>query len=165
MLGNMKKDNYLHRNLIVIFISALLIYIGFFHEIMRLDRDDFVDIDYETMKEYEIAKYGRVNNKINRQFLRCDQHKIGKAKGCQKIGDHYDGDSIMTLHPSQSVQVIENGQYVDKYFTFFTLKPEAHTLCKEGRCNPGQRDGLSINDINDIKILYGTSCGKKIVRC
>ena len=132
---------------------------------MRKDRDDFVDIDYKAMEQYEIALYGYVKNQMNKQFERCDQHRIGKKRGCQQIGANYDGDSIMNYPPSKKVQVIENGQYVDKYFTFFTLKPEAHALCEEGRCNPGQRDGLSINDINEIKLLYGTSCGKKIVRC
>ena len=129
---------------------------------MRLDRDDFVDIDYDAMKNYEIAKYHRVKNKINKQYLRCDQHKIGKVRGCQKIGDHYDGDSIMNYNPVQTVQTEENGQYVDKNFTLFTLKPEAHALCKNGRCKPGQRDGLSLNDIKEIQILYGTTCGEKI---
>ena len=132
---------------------------------MRLDRDDFVDIDHDAMKNYEIAKYHRVKNKINKQYLRCDQHKIGKERGCQKIGAHYDGDSIMNYPPVQTVQIIENGHYVDKNFTLFTLKPEAHALCKNGLCNPGQRDGLSPNDINEIRILYGATCGTKLLSC
>ena len=91
-----------------------------------------------------------------------DRSKIGKKKGCQQIGENYDGDSIMNYPPVRTVQIIENGQYVDKNFTLFTLKPEAHALCKNGRCNPGQRDGLSLNDIKEIQILYGTTCGEKI---
>ena len=129
---------------------------------MRLDRDDYVDIHYDAMKQYEIALYGRVKNKINKEYLRCDQHKIGKQKGCQEIGAHYDGNSILNYPPEVKAQVIENGKYVDKYFTLFTLKPEAHALCKGGVCNPGQRDGLSLNDIKEIQILYGTTCGEKI---
>ena len=129
---------------------------------MRKDRDNFVDIDYKAMEQYEIARYGYVRNKINNEFERCDRHKIGKKKGCQQIGANFDGDSIMNYPPSKKVQVIENGQYVDKYFTLFTLKPEAHALCKNGHCNPGQRDGLSFNDIKEIQILYGTTCGEKI---
>ena len=129
---------------------------------MRLDRDDFVDIDYDAMKNYEIAKYHRVKNKINKQYLRCDQHKIGKERGCQKIGAHYDGDSILNYPPEVKAQIIENENFVDKYFTLFTLKPEAHALCKNGVCNPGQRDRLSFNDIKEIQILYGTTCGEKI---
>ena len=129
---------------------------------MRKDRDKFVDIDYKAMEQYEIALYGYVKNKIKNQFARCDQHKAGKKKGCQQIGANYDGDSIMNYPPVRTVQIIENGQYVDKNFTLFTLKPEAHALCKNGRCNPGQRDGLSLNDIKEIQILYGTTCGEKI---
>ena len=129
---------------------------------MRKDRDDFVDIDYKAMEQYEIALYGYVKNQMNKQFERCDQHRIGKKRGCQQIGANYDGDSIMNYHPSQKVQVRENGQLVDKYFTLYTLKAEAHVLCKNGRCNPGQRDGLSLNDIKEIQILYGTTCGEEI---
>ena len=129
---------------------------------MRLDRDEFVNIDYKAMEQYEIAKYRRVKKKINKQYTKCDQHNIGKKKGCKEIGANYDGDSIMNYPPVQTVQIIKNGQYVDKNFTLFTLKPEAHALCKNGRCNPGQRDGLSLNDIKEIQILYGTTCGEKI---
>ena len=131
---------------------------------MRLDRDEFVNIDYKAMEQYEIAKYGRVKKKINKQYSKCDQHKIGKKKGCQEIGANYDGDSIMNYSPTEKVQVIENGQYVYKSFTLFTLKPKAHALCKNGHCNPGQRDGLSPNDINEIRILYGATCGTKFLR-
>ena len=132
---------------------------------MRLDRDEFVNIDYKAMEQYEIAKYGSVKKRINKQYTRCDLHKIGKNKGCQEIGANYDGDSIMNYSPTEKVQVVENGQFVYKSFTLFTLKPEAHALCKNGLCNPGQRDGLSPNDINEIRILYGATCGTKLLSC
>ena len=124
-----------------------------------MDRNEYVDIDFEKIKEFEIAESGgRITNKTKRQFMRCDQIKIGKRKGCRRIGT-YDGDSIMHYPPTLTAQVVENGDYVDKTFTVFTLKEEAHALCVGGRCDPGQRDGLSANDIKDIKTLYGTTCG------
>ena len=137
-----------------------MILIGFYHEITRLDRNNYVDIDFEAIKQFEIAESnGRVTGKTQRQFKRCDQTKIGKKKGCQQIGT-YDGDSIMHYPPTLTTQVIENGAFVDKTFTVFTLKEEAHALCKGGRCSPGQRDGLSNDDIIDIKTRYKTTCGK-----
>ena len=38
--------------------QIILLWLGFFHEMMRKDRDDFVDLDYKAMEQYEIAKYG-----------------------------------------------------------------------------------------------------------
>ena len=130
---------------------------------MRLDRDTYVDIDYQAMELYEIAKYGSVKNKTKNQYLRCDQHMIGKNRGCQKIGE-FDGDSILMYPPTLTAPVLVNGQTVDKNFTAFTLKASAHKLCEGGKCHPGQRDGLSRTDITDIKELYGTTCGKNDIR-
>ena len=130
---------------------------------MRLDRNSYVNIDYKAIEEYEIALYGRVTNLMKNQYLRCDQHKIGKKKGCQNIGE-FDGDSILTYPPTLTAPVLVKGRTVDKNFTVFTLKASAHALCDGGRCNPGQRDGLSRADITDIAILYGTTCGKNIIK-
>ena len=102
---------------------------------------------------------GRVTNKTLRQFERCDRSKIAKTKGCQPLGQ-YDGDSIMHYPPTLSAQVRENGKLVNKTFTVFKLKDAADSLCEGGRCHPGQRNRLSIGDINKIKIFYNTTCGK-----
>ena len=61
---------------------------------MRLDRDNYVDIDFQAIEKYEIAKTGSVKNTTKNQYLRCDEHKIGKTRGCRKIGE-FDGDSIL----------------------------------------------------------------------
>ena len=134
-------------------------FLGFYHEATRQDRDNFVNIDFEEIKRFEKAIYGNITNKERRNYIRCDQTKIAKSKGCQSIGA-YDGNSIMHYPPTRTVQVIENGSYVNKTFRVLTLKPEAHALCKGGRCNPGQRNGLSVNDVSDIATLYNTFCGK-----
>ena len=130
---------------------------------MRLDRNSYVDIDYKAIEEYEIALYGRVKNKTKNQYLRCDQHKIGKNRGCQEIGE-FDGDSILMYPPTLTAPVLVNGKTVDKKFTVYTLKAAAHDLCEGGQCNPGQRDGLSRTDITDIETLYGTTCGKNVIQ-
>ena len=114
------------------------------------------------MEEYELALNGRVTKRTEKQYSRCDRSKLGKRKGCQEIGT-YDGDSIMHYPPTLTAPVLDlNGNTVDRSFTVFTLKQSAHALCKDGRCSPGQRNGLSLNDIIDIQTLYGTTCGKKI---
>ena len=127
----------------------------------RLDRDRFIDIDFEAIKQFEIAIFGRVTNRQKKQYTKCDQTKIAERKGCQPIGV-YDANSIMHYPTELTTKVIENGSYVDKTFTFMTLKQEAHDLCEDGRCTPGQRNGLSANDISDIASLYQTTCGKQI---
>ena len=134
-------------------------FIGFYHEVTRLDRDDFVDIDFEEIKQFEIAKYHSIKNETRRQYIRCDQTETAENKGCRPIGA-YDGNSIMHYPPTLTTQVRENGALVYKTFRVLTLKQEAHELCKHGRCNPGQRDGLSVNDVTDIATLYKTTCGK-----
>ena len=125
----------------------------------RLNRNDYVDIDFQAIKEYEIKVYGSITNTTKRQYIRCDQTKIARKKGCQRIGV-YDGNSVLHYPPTLKTQVIEDGNYVNKHFRVFSLKDEAHALCSGGRCTPGQRRGLSKNDIADIKALYGTSCSR-----
>ena len=129
---------------------------------MRLDRDTYVDIDYQAMERYEIAKYGSVRNVTKNQYLRCDQHKIGKNRGCQKIGE-FDGDGILMYPPTLTAPVLVNGKTEDKNFTLYTLKAAAHDLCENGKCHPGQRARLSRSDVTDIATLYKTTCGKNII--
>ena len=128
---------------------------------MRLDRDSYMDVNFKAIREYEIALNLRKDS-MKKNFLRCDQQKIGKKRGCQKIGE-FDGDGVLMYPPTLTAQVLENGQHVEKIFTAYTLKDSAHALCENGRCNPGQRDGLSRRDITDIETLYRTTCSKKII--
>ena len=66
--------------------------------------------------------------------------------------------------PTLTAPVLVNGKTESKNFTVYTLKESAHRLCEGGICHPGQRDGLSRTDITDIKALYGTTCGKSIIK-
>ena len=61
-------------------LRSVTFFVGFYHEEVRLDRDNFVDIDFEAIKEYEIAKYGQITNKMRKQFIRCDESIIGQKK-------------------------------------------------------------------------------------
>lgn len=45
----------------------------------------------------------------------------------------------------------------DKTIKVLELTEKAKVLCQEEGCNPGQRESLSENDINDITELY--KCG------
>ena len=132
---------------------------------MNLNRDTYIDIDYKEIEEYEREKayYGNEQSKkwngTKNQYLRCDQHLIGKHRGCMAIGS-YDADSILHFAPKLTAPILVNGQTINKTFTRFTLKPSAHALCEGNRCNPGQRIGLSSGDINAIATLYNTSCSK-----
>ena len=104
------------------------------------------------------------------QYIRCDKTQTSKTKyttdqgtiirkRCRKIGT-YDGNSILHYPTTLVYQVKENGRFVNRNLTVLTLKQSAHDLCKGGKCNPGQRDGLSVNDIKNIQLLYGTNCRK-----
>ena len=141
-------------------------FVGFYHEVTRLDRDNFTDVDYEAIEEYEDIM--KVNKR--RQYIRCDKTQLSKKnyttdqgtiirKGCRKIGN-YDGNSILHYPTTLVIQVKENGRFVEKNLTVLILKQSAHDLCEGGQCNPGQRDGLSVNDIKNIQLLYGTNCCK-----
>ena len=83
------------------------------------------------------------------------------TKGCQTIGK-YDCDSIMHYETTLKIQVQneETGRWELENLTVLTLNDKAHSLSENGRCNPGQRTGLSVNDVLDIAELYGTTCGK-----
>ena len=97
---------------------------------MRLDRDSYVDVNFTAIGDYEKA-LNKLNGTKQKQYLRCDQHRLGMKKGCQPIGK-YDANSILHYPPTLTAQVIENGQLVDKNFTVFTLKQSAHGLCEGG---------------------------------
>jgi len=131
--------------------------LGFYDQIMNLNRGEYVDLDFEAIKQYEIATFGRATGLMRRQFERCDLSKMGRRKGCRQIGD-FDGDSILTNSPMLAAPVLENGQFVERNLTIFTLKQSAHALCQSGRCHPGQRIRLSRGDISAITTLYQTSC-------
>ena len=129
---------------------------GFYHEITNLNRDEYVDIDFDAITKYEKASFLPVN-RTRRRYDRCDQTRLGKEYGCRQVGA-YDANSILH-HPPTLTSYYDNTS-----FTVFTLKPSANALCENGKCTPGQRDGLSKGDISKIATLYRTSCGKKYAR-
>ena len=124
---------------------------------MNLNRGEYVDIDFEAIKQYEVAMFGRATGRMRRLYERCNLTKVGRRKGCRQVGD-FDGDSILTNSPMVALPALENGQFVERNFTIFTLKQSAHALCQSGRCHPGQRIRLSRGDISAITTLYQTSC-------
>ena len=85
---------------------------------------------------------------VKKNYIRCDRSSIGKRKGCQILGK-YDVNSV-SHYPLNPLD--------DKSITVIKLKDEALRLCGEEGCNPGQRIGLSKQDVEDITNLY--QCGK-----
>ena len=127
-----------------------------------MDRDDYIEVDYDEIEKYE---KGTKNRPINRRrilanYKKCNETRGGKKKGCKKVGK-YDGNSIMHYPLSRIAQDIDdNGEYFNTTFKILTLRDKAHALCKGGRCEPGQRNGLSSGDISDISTLYKSTCSK-----
>ena len=134
-------------------------------------------MDYKHIAIYEDQYYGRVNNQKRKEYVRCDKsytiYKSGATlelqpkevitKGCRRIGN-YDGDSIMHYPTTLTMQVKNfKNQFIDEEITVLTLNEKAHRLCENGRCSPGQREGLSVNDVLDIASLYNTSCGRLFI--
>lgn len=127
-------------------------------------------MNYDHIAIYENQVHGLVKNKARKEFVRCDKNYTTYnsllqkneviTKGCRKVGN-YDGDSIMHYPTTLKMQVKNvNGYWEDKEITVLTLNEKAHRLCENGRCSPGQREGLSVNDVLDIASLYNTSCGR-----
>ena len=151
----------------------MLSFSGFYHEVTRLDRDNYVNVDYDHIAIYEHSFYGRVTGYKKKEYIRCDRTKISQknfttdqhsivTKGCQRIGN-YDGDSILHYPTSLKLQVNQTGRWEDKKLTVLTLNEKAHSLCENGRCNPGQRERLSVHDVSDIAFRYNTSCGNRML--
>ena len=125
--------------------------LGFYHEATRPDRDDYIYVDYDTLENYEKAQDARVTNDTRRQYVKCNETTIGKKHGCV-VRSQYDANSIMH-YPL-------NRQYGNKIFKVMRLKAKAVDLCDGGKCNTGQRSGLSRQDVLDINQLYDCKKGK-----
>ena len=116
------------------------------HEQNRNDRDDYIEVDYDAIKQVEKTDFLR-SGVLHKQFKKCSLSKTGKKWGCKKIGK-YDGNSI--LHYPQ----IFGFQSPTKIFT--PIKN-----CDNGICDYGQRKGLSPGDVRDIKSLYKCGMNRK----
>ena len=109
---------------------------GFLHEQNRNDADDYIEIDYDAIKQVEMDDFLR-SGSLLKQFRKCNETKIGKKWGCRRI-NNYDGDSILHY---PSVAGHENPK------TVFTSKKKCHN---NRDCEYGQRKGLSPGDVEDI---------------
>jgi len=122
--------------------------LGFYHQSTRPDRDEYIDVDFQAIDDYETAMY--INNtraSIKKNYIRCNETNFGKARGCVSLG-RYDPNSISHYPPSVPG---------NKYIVIIELKEKALSLCGEKGCNPGQRESLSEKDIDDVTSLY--NCG------
>ena len=107
-----------------------------------MDRNDFIEIDYDAIKEVEEEAFVP-NGTYAKNFLRCNETKLGRLFTC-KILNKYDKSSIMHYKNR-----MPNNQRV-----VFTSKQP----CPDNDCKFGQREYLSPMDIKDIEDAY--NCGK-----
>ena len=105
-----------------------------------MDRDDYIDVDYEEITNAEKENIRRPNT-FKQKFRKCNLRK----HGCPPSVGIYDTKSI--THYDSKIGSIKPKE------VFTSKKP-----CGKGGCKFGQREGLSDLDISDIEKLYG--CGK-----
>ena len=115
---------------------------GFRHEQSRNDRKDYIEVDYDAIKEVQQDR-GIPRNWLLNQYKKCSLTKHGKRWGCKRI-NNYDLESI--LH------------YPNTYLDTPTPKLfKAKVKCNNRECNYGQRKELSPLDVADIEVLYNCS--------
>ena len=115
---------------------------GFVHEHTRVDRDQYIDLDYDMINRTEREDFVRADT-YAKQFRLCNKTKIGELFNC-KILNAYDKSSIMHY---------KNTIGINQRQIFSSRQP-----CENGDCNFGQREYLSPTDIKDIEDAYG--CGE-----
>ena len=104
-----------------------------FHEHSRSDRDKFVEVDLDKIKEYETQNYWP-DGYYGKQYRMCT------SQGC-RAHNPYDYDSLMHYGPflqGTNITVIKS-----------------RFLCNNKPCPFGQRIKLSFIDKKDIFSLYG----------
>ena len=105
-----------------------------------MDRNDYIDVDYEALTNAEKENNRRAGT-FRKVFRKCNL----KKRGCPPSVGKYDTKSI-THYASEIGSTNPKEVFTPK-------KP-----CGSEGCRFGQRDGLSDLDIRDIEKLYG--CGK-----
>ena len=106
-----------------------------FHEHNRDDRDRFVEVDLEAIKQYETQNRWP-EGYFSRHYKKCAH------RGCRSY-HHYDYDSLMHYGP-----------YLEG--TNITIM-KSKLLCNKKPCPIGQREKLSFIDKKDISAIYGCS--------
>ena len=155
--GNCKIDGVISWGRIC---HELMHVVGFMHEQNCNDRSDYIEIDYDAIKQVELEDFLPIGS-LRKKFRKCSLTKTGQKWGCKRIGK-YDGNSIFhypnTVEhwPPPSIRALVGHQSPTKIFT-------AVRNCSNGECDYGQRKELSPDDVRDIELLY--QCGMKYEQC
>ena len=130
--------------LIFVLLNPQLFILGFPYEVMRKDRNKYLDINFEAMSINDTPP------SVLKKFVRCNQSRTGKRNGCQ-IFSRFNPNMMSTYHTKA---------YNNQNITTVQLKPQALHLCNEEGCNPGQHvaAALTHTQVEDITLLY--NCGK-----
>ena len=118
-------------------------YLGFDNEHQRLDRDEYINIDYGGIKKYEKETYNRVNNRTMKQYLKCNETKTG----CLNTGTPYDCQSI-THHERHIDSAVDESKV-------YEIVTPTKKLKDFKSCDYGQQTKMSDLDIMDLNIVYG----------
>ena len=119
-----------------------MIILGFVHEQNRVDRNHFIEMDYEAIRLVEQEDFVPIGTHA-KKFRRCNETKIGRLFAC-KILNSYDKSSIM--HYRNRIGTINPRE------VFRSKEP-----CENNDCKFGQRERLSPMDIKDIEDVYNCS--------
>ena len=109
--------------------ATTFVFIGFGGEHQRLDRDEYINIEYEAVKKYVNETNQNLNfNGTMKNYLRCDKTSIGMGFGCLETGTPYDCQSIS--HRKRHIKGFEKGKV---YEVIIPTEKQAVKACNYGQ--------------------------------
>ena len=113
------------------------------HENNRDDRDGFIEVNFNAIKEFEQDMF-LPNGTWQKRYIKCNFTRLGRKWGC-RVMNTYDYLSI-THYPA----------FLGEGNPKQVITPKSQ--CTDQNCTLGQRQQISRIDIKDIETIY--ECGK-----